>query len=1470
MKRPVLKFSVELLVFIVLLAVSGLLLKPVTVRLGHALERSRDTMTEALEQITGLRFTYRTLSPSILSSIKLADLVLTSAANGATIAKIQKVELKYNLIDLLFGNFDTAFSSITLENGFVDADLVSDPELLNRLKTLFDGSAGPGAGASLAVSEPVGIRIRNLELRYTEPNRQALVHIRKGGATITSNEIIFDFSTSVSYSQALLKDSGPILADIRLSGSVNSALDTGSASLIFNTVETNQFEISRINLFASLQDGVLSLASVQDLQPVDIRLEWDIAAQDLQVNLECDRLLPLQWLQFKDQLPALAAFQYMQLSGIADLLWTADEGLVYQADFKAALPELESTESGLLRLSLTGNDTRFEIHNFTAVGKSYDFSWVGGMDIQNLLPDGYVSVNRLRLPKGALISFEAYLPRTDESGSLVCLIPELRLDDTVFNSIECAILRKGSAVDFSLSAGHSGSDENVNSGSISVEGSVSLGDAPFIQAYVAFDSMSVLALSTTASAVLSGQSGVVDSTVSRFLSDYALTTEIYLSTNLQNISWNCTRLVMASPVRDGFYILLSAKGTESDMELTDLAFSRPGVDASGSLTLFFADQDDVLLDASLVVNLIPYNFGAQYSQGIITVSGDYGLTASVLLATSGDVTGTLALSSFPLNLGGYTLAASLNSSFHSSAVEGWGISFRDGSVEEIGGKLESEPRLSFRGNADPNGIFFDQLLFSDRISNLSGTAGLALLPGEPESYQYALDIALATSDRKESYRIEASAVNNGELFLQGRVDVTGSPLMRFLPRQQRDNIFSGVVTVSGTPQELLGGVDLQSFVYRLGGFNLTMGGKLRLEEGVLSCADVSASWNGHTLSSLAGEFKPVNGAGSLTASYYGALGTAGITSKVELELETATHLPPEFSFNDFLDKPDMLSDLFSNFSLVAGFDEATWNEVTAAKEIVCTFIREPGITAFYAGDRDDFSGFLMDDGTFSMQAGSKLPLTFTADGSIRNAQIDITVSDFGIQLPQFWPLLGLDLAAFDDGLLTGSFRISGLLNDPEFDGTFASSDIKVRSPGYLGEVYGPVELSASASGKTITVAPFILRGRNGEINARAVFEFDRWVPALITLNAYTSEKKPVRLLSDTPLFKATGYASFDIKLVATPGLIAVDGSALFERGSFAILFNQLGQSQDSIAIRNSDLIVNLALSFGNKVEFRWPNDDLPIIRALVQATEPMQLILDTSRDLFQFKGSASLRGGEIFYIKRNFYLRQGTIVFNENQDRFDPLITLLAEIRERDQEGKPVRIYMDVSAQPLSLFTPFLRSDPAKSEAEIMALLGQDLQELFSRESGARTAIVVASDIFTQMGLFRAAENRVRDALNLDIFSVRTLIIQNAILGPTIQNSTATKMTFGNYFDNTTVYMGKYLGSAIYADALMHFSYYDNKSPEVLGNEPGVYGNLLFQPELGLEVTTPFFLLRWGFSPRHPETLFVSDNSVTLSWKLAY
>ena len=37
-----------------------------------------------------------------------------------------------------------------------------------------------------------------------------------------------------------------------------------------------------------------------------------------------------------------------------------------------------------------------------------------------------------------------------------------------------------------------------------------------------------------------------------------------------------------------------------------------------------------------------------------------------------------------------------------------------------------------------------------------------------------------------------------------------------------------------------------------------------------------------------------------------------------------------------------------------------------------------------------------------------------------------------------------------------------------------------------------------------------------------------------------------------------------------------------------------------------------------------------------------------------------------------------------------------------------------------------------------------------------------------------------------------------------------------------------------------------------------------------MEWATPLFLLTWSWVPQHPESMFLSDNSLAFSWRIAY
>ena len=361
-------------------------------------------------------------------------------------------------------------------------------------------------------------------------------------------------------------------------------------------------------------------------------------------------------------------------------------------------------------------------------------------------------------------------------------------------------------------------------------------------------------------------------------------------------------------------------------------------------------------------------------------------------------------------------------------------------------------------------------------------------------------------------------------------------------------------------------------------------------------------------------------------------------------------------------------------------------------------------------------------------------------------------------------------------------------------------------------------------------------------------------------------------------FHADGRAEGKIKLEINPELITLEGDAYFDKGYFSVPFADLQKQSErtSAGSIHPAFYMNLNLNLGKKSEFRYPSTELPFLRALAYTeNEPFNLNLDTSTGKFEMSGSAKIRTGEIFYIKRNFYIKEGELkVLNLPFQQIEPIISVRAEIKDKMADGQPLTINLTAKDQYLDLerFRPVITTSPpmAMSDSDTMNLMGQVALGDLKNGNILKETLRNTSDILTNIGIMKKIEQEVRDFLHVDVFSLRSLLIQNVILENLFRSSKDKPLTIGNYFDNTSVYIGKYFGSAIYADAMLHLSYYDPLSAKTDVVRKSVYENLLFQPEIGFEMNTPFFQLRWHIAPSNLDSLFVSDTGLTLSWKFSY
>ncbi len=1455
MTRAEIRHTFEIIMFLILLVGAFFLLPVAARRIDGAITDFRDYFLGEFEAQTGLAVSYSSLSPSLLRSLHVKDLRIRDATTGAVLASVTDLSVSYNFGDLLRGNVPGSIREISVRSASVSIDRAREAELFSRLAKIARTGKKPSFLSrlfdSLSDGRTVKIRLRRIDVSVTDGASRWSGTVSQGLATLDRNGLSFNASSVFSGAFRPVLTLDEIKADAQISGFVDRSFTSGTGSVIVNSLSSGPYSVRRVGFVLSYRDSLLDISSRGSLEPIDVHATVDLSKHTVAASFECENFLPLRWLRVdsRARLKFPPGLSSATLTGRANFLLARGAYPEFSADLSASIPS-SVYGGGIIRVSCSEKAGKLEIPLLSAVGSRIDAEGSLFVDIPARIPEGMLSVKRLVVRKGVDVSGDVYVQR--EKNGFGCLIPELAVNEGRLSAVEVGVSYASGSFSFSASAYDS-------SGQIAADGSITMGQSKFLQLYASFDTVSV---QNAANVLVPIALPDADArSVSSHLASYALTTEVYVSTDFHSFSFNCTRLIFASDKKNGLYLLLSAKGNQNGVDLTDIALSKGSYAITGNIASNFDEAGGILFNVDCAVNGLPYTATGSWGHGVLTLYGDYGLACSAIVDPSGGVSGSIAAHELPIPVDKYLFSLSLNAGFEFFSSSDWRVSVNEGSIEEMGNVLPLSTVFSFSALINPSGVNVTSMSVADRRSVLTGFMDLNLDPGVA-----SFSASLSSADATETVGIGFSVSRDQLQTITGHADFRGVPLMRFLPGQPASSVCSFSAEVSGTIPDPRCTVKLIDSRCLLNEYDLTAKGLITADRASAVVSDASVSWRGLSFSQLTGSADFAARTASVETDFSSILGSSAITSHIALNL--ASEKPGETEALS----PETLAEGLQRVTLTCAVSDTKWKSFSQGKTFVSTVTHEPGMTLLSAGANDAISGYLLDDGSFSLDANESLPLSFRANGAITSETVSLQIDDILTDLPRLGNEFGIPVVKFDSGTLSGSLSLTGLLSDPDFNGSLHGSSIRFEVPKILAGTYGPTDVEIIGNGKRVSVPEITVRGANGSMRASCDIEFDRWLPSTIDAHIATVADETIKVDVDNQYLKAKGFAAYDLSASITHDAVSLDGDMRFERGSLAVLYAGNSSSSPSVpAIFGSrDRKLNVNLSLGQKVEFLWPNDDFPIIRGLLQADAPIVVDMDTGAGTFSVRGVTNLKGGEIFYIKRNFYLRKGTITFNENQDVFDPLIAIQAEIRERDEDGAPVRIILTVNDQPLSSFTPVITSDPTKTDAEIMALLGQATSADASRESLLKDTVVSASDVLTQISLFRKFENGIRDLLGLDLFSVRTLILQNALLGNSSQSTTERSNSVGNYFDNTTVYMGKYFGSAFYADALLHFNYYDPLTTQNTGEYSLVYQNLLLQPEIGLEVTTPLFLFRWNFTPAHPDTLFVQDNSITLSWKFSY
>ena len=1415
-------------------------------------EGIRDIRTR-VEGALGLSVSFDYLSPSILRAASFSQFSI-SAPGGRTLLRARKVRVLYDIVAILRGDRSGALNGLALEDVTLDIHLPQDKAVFDRLGTLFGAGAG-GAGGTLP---KIAVSGKNVSITLAVDGvGTASFDARDAGFSTFKEEpaISLDGRYSLDLAGTGL---GPVSGPLSLSGSLSRNFSKARLGLSV-AADAREFSISTQRFELVYGDGKLALTKVRDRAPLDADIRVDFGGGESSVTLRLDDFALSRILRLSGRFASLKPWLEVPYRGsLAVRAPGFDLARVsYDLMLSGSLPEAVLPAGGQpisAEIAAQGDARSVSIGKARLERGADSLEYSGMFSFKDLSPDGVLDL-RFSLMDGVL-GLASSVRLVGHNGEYAAMTDRIAVGGIVFSDVSLVAAWKGSQTDFNLSfRPPSSADERPDSPALAFsgeagaasgmslvrcEGSVSMGATPSFELSVDLEAIDLgpyegligrLTDSTEAASIISG---------------LKFGGALFATSDFKRLSWSAPDMTVVSRSLPGAYALLALSGTDSSLVVKHASVSVAGYSLEGTGKVDFSDASRLSFESSLVFKDIPYAIRGFIAGPRITISGDYGLELSAR-AEGADTYVSAKSRGLPVPLAGGLFLATVDAEGRIASTRDWDLAVAELDLVPTGEKMAGLPRVELAGNLNPFSADLSRLRVEDKYSALAGKATLDYSLSDPPAARISSRLTAAgpakTSSPPESYSIDAS-YSAGKV--ECVVDLVASPLARFgkLPVAGSAD---GRVAIRGDISDP--GIDFR-LKLRDGRYldqTLVLGASGRYGGKVLELRDVTSSYQAQTISAGSARFSFADASSTVSFDYSGTV----IEEKVRFSLTarcSSTHAAGGTL-------PEMLANYVAKGTLhglsFGSSGSANWPFDAVASPASFTVV---------GGNSKELRLKFGTDSSFSASLREPFPVRAEVSGLFDGKNIDMSVQGLKFDLGLLSPLMPPDLVKIVSGSARGGFRATGLANDPEISGEIDLENLTVKILGWLPEDLGPFRAPIVARGRAVSISvPSVNAGKKATVALNCQATFDHWIPSGLTASVRTIGKSRLSLDSVLLGIHAKGAASADLRFALQGDVLAINSDVVLDKGS--VVVSPAILTPEAASPQRPDLFLSVAVRvrFGRGVQVFFPSSDFPVVSGFSDPSSMLSIRYDQATEDFAIKGAVALRGGEVFYIQRNFFLKTGKIVFNEGTDRFDPRVTLLAELRDRNDDG-PVQILLRADNAPITSFQPRLSSNPVMTESQIAALMGQNLFATSSdNRIDLRKAVISGSEFIPQLNMTRILENRVRDTFGLDMLYLKTKVLQNWLIDISGQSASATGDTMGRYLDQTELYAGKYISDSIFAHASTR-----------LREDPLAGANtLVIDSEIGVELDTPFGLIQWTVAPTNWDHLLISDQSISLSWKLS-
>lgn len=1416
-----------ILIFLTLLALV------VSIPVGnHFISLINNSITKVLEDIqkeTGLKISYKSMSPSLMKNVYIRQIEISS--DNGNLLSIENVKAGIKISELLKKNLQNGITYVLIDGVNIDVS-----RLLQFIQKIQKNSKTENETLQLQIEKyiPRNIKLKNININYEQNSVSALLNVKK--INVDNNpkknliELQIDSKVEAKINSSIQMLNQKFSCHLNVNGDLSHDIDESHFIIRISNLTNGIYKIGKLNFQATLEDNKFDIHTIQVINPISVGVKYDLQNNVINVQLKTEKLKPFEIILSNSHQKKISKFKNVSFD--TDTIVNCDlsnKTLRFLSDSNVFVPDNVFAGGLNAGFSVYGNQNELEVTKLYINGENFNGNAKLVYSYENMQLSGMFDLPYLKMENGTVISTEVYFDALEKG--FMAFSPQLFVNEQALTALSFSLLPEKDSFDFRFEASDYSHSDDSEPGVIQIDGSY-LSKSNYIQTSVLFNTIYLDTLVGFVQQFVPQNKTLQLNTIKKNVFSYAVSGDFYVSSDFKTLSYNIPYILLANTQKDNQVIMLSVNGNEQNFQINNLSvvYGKVAFDASGS---FDRNEDfsDMFFTLDLTSSSIPYHFSGSIMPGIVTLSGDYDTQAEVRFEKD-KISGFLNFNNLPINFSKNTTIFSTNTQFFYDSLNGPEIRLHQFEAEIPNVNYSTSPKITLSGNITKYGAQLDSIAYSDLYSSLQGDADITVNINNSIFDSLGAKINVRNPVSQENIFFDG-VISNPEqiklskenilknLYLNLQMELNSFGLNRFGFLQNENNKISASFYASGVLENPYISLNVSDSSILIANSFLKVKGNAILEDEFLSVNDFSINYDVLNISEIQAKLnlKDLNfdADGKLLVN----AGGKTLQSPLKLKLSNAifsqnSKIPDSFFVS--LEATEFYGSMLKNkFPLSLSF-------AYSDKSFLISSSKNAGINGFF-DLKNELLDLVVDNGSF---------ISFGLGGIISANNTSLSLYDINIDLAKTLSYLNFDdFLVVEKGNVNGDIMISNSLDNPDFSGSVRIPQPIFKLPFITNQKLTSDELVLNFNQNEIQFEKAVLKNKNNQkVETEFVFMLNKWVADRIEGSVKTQNQDLFPVKMATPFFVLQGNVFADLKLSFEENVFDISGTIFGENidlNSSVASFSNIQQNQLEELQNISESIqvqTNLDIKLGTHASISFD----PILRCIFVPNTRFSLVYNPYDDELSVNGELKVRSGDVLYLNRSFYIKSGSIKFNP-EELSNPIVTFRAETREKDYKGQTVKIIMSVENQYLDKLEPKFTSEPAKSENDILTMLGQIV---VADSNKATDFLFAASDYALQSTVMRSMENKLRDLLNFDIFSIRTNILQNT-LGMGISGDLSKKnLSIGNFLDNSTVYVGRYLGSSLYIDAMLHVSF-DNVST----NDIISVGKPIIQPEFGIELEGP-------------------------------